>query len=255
MCFRLAAALLLASTLPGVLAAQGSWHVDPVPAFRIAALAPSGETRFTVLTSVTQLGNGDIVVADGGTASLTFLTPAGVVTRRTGRQGAGPGEFEQLWWMGRCGGDSLVVHDLAGRVSIFSPGGTFVRQVAITDPVGIIRCGTSGRLAMLALQPTDPPKHGSFRPSTKLLTTRGKESPRELRRGGPGTEFALLNSMPVPDPLGKQTVVAVLGEDILLGTGDSTVLERLAPDGRRVGTIRWTATRAKATAQGSHDRP
>jgi hypothetical protein len=59
-----------------------------------------------------------------------------------------------------------------------------------------------------------------------------------LRRDVPAAEFALVNSMPVPFPLGRTAALAVIGTETILGTADSAVLERIGPDGRLLGLIR-----------------
>lgn len=70
--------------------------------------------------------DGSFLLRDGNDPALALYDSSGVLVRRFGRQGAGPGEFERSYpaWLG----DTLVVHDPGqSRISLFALDGTLIR--------------------------------------------------------------------------------------------------------------------------------
>lgn len=217
---------------------QSTWTISSQPTLAIPATTESGDVNFGVLTAATRLTSGELLVADGATSQLIRFSPQGSRLGTLGRPGSGPGEFSTLWWMGRCGADSLWIHDLnRPYLSRFSGNGGFARQLQPPEVAGIVRCGANGQLALLTLGAPPDPSSTTVRPKANLLMARG-DSFVTLRSDIPANEFALVNSMPVPSPLGRMSAIAVVGPETILGTADSAVLERIGPDGRLIGIIR-----------------
>lgn len=233
--------LVLAASLiiPAPANAQRAWSISTTPSLEIPAITEAGEVNFGIVTSATRLPNGDIVVADGSAGALVRFSATGVLLSRAGRIGSGPGEFRSLRWMGQCGPDSLWTQDLnQPRLSLFTASGGFVRQVMPPHPATLVQCGATGRLILLTLGPPPAGGEATFRQIGDLFALTSANEFVQLRTGVPATEFALIGSMPVPDPLGRTTVLAVQGQEALLGTADSAVLERIGPDGQSLGYIR-----------------
>jgi len=70
--------------------------------------------------------DGSFILRESDEATLTLYATDGSVIRRFGREGAGPGEFNQPYpaWMG----DTLVVHDPAqARITLFALDGTVLK--------------------------------------------------------------------------------------------------------------------------------
>lgn len=89
------------------------------------------------LQDATRLSDGRLALLDLDRKAVVLLTPEGKLLGVTGRDGAGPGEFQLPLWLGRCGADTLYVWDRGlVRVSILSPAGDLVREFrpAITAP-------------------------------------------------------------------------------------------------------------------------
>lgn len=217
--------------------AQATWTISSQPTLEIPATTDSGDVNFGVLTAATRLTSGELLVADGSASQLIRFSPQGRRLGIFGRPGSGPGEFSTLWWMGKCGADSLWIHDLnRPYLSRFTGDGAFVRQLQPPEPAGIVRCGANGQLALLALGAPPVPSGSTVRPTATLLLAQG-DSFVTLRHNVPANEFALVNSMPVPSTLGRSATIAAIDSEIILGTADSAILERLGPDGRLLGII------------------
>ena len=79
--------------------------------------------------------NGNIVVADGlsaGTHRLLIYDSTGRFLFSAGREGKGPCEFSQLWWVSGLPDDSMAAYDYAEhRVSIFDRAGKCARMIPL----------------------------------------------------------------------------------------------------------------------------
>lgn len=105
------------------------------PALLEASLAldlPMGDDDSVLVGSLqdaTRLSDGRLALLDLDRKAVVLLTAEGKLLRVTGRDGAGPGEFQSPRWIGRCGADTLHVWDRGlDRVSILSPEGDLVRE-------------------------------------------------------------------------------------------------------------------------------
>jgi hypothetical protein len=112
------------------------WRVADTPDVDIGVLEGADEYQLFQVRDAKRLADGRIVVANGGTNELRFYDRDGTYLASAGREGGGPGEFQQVGWMRTFGGDSLMVYDFSlGRISVFDAEGTFARSFKIT-PVG-----------------------------------------------------------------------------------------------------------------------
>jgi hypothetical protein len=59
-------------------------------------------------------GRGIIIARPGSAGDPRVQHGKGALLRRTGREGAGPGEFRHLTWIAPLGGDSVAALDGAG---------------------------------------------------------------------------------------------------------------------------------------------
>jgi len=98
-----------------------------IPARRDLAAVPS----LYKVRGATRLGDGRLVVLNAGTEQLLLFTPGGEPTAAVGRRGGGPGEFVGPDWLGRAGGDTLLVWDTRlNRLSFFHAG-SFLRSLTL----------------------------------------------------------------------------------------------------------------------------
>ncbi len=102
---------------------------------RLNSSAIKPEEGFSGVVGAAFLPNGTIVVADAGRKSIHRFDTSGKYLGSTGREGKGPGEFDDLLSMRACSDGTLLAFDFAlNRISMFDIKGAYVR--AITPPRG-----------------------------------------------------------------------------------------------------------------------
>lgn len=124
------------------------WRVAPEPMLDLGGEgAPEDASLFRVAGAV-RLGDGRVVVADGGSTSLKVFAADGALLQSVGGPGSGPGEFRSLQFFGRLAQDSLVVFDLGlGRLSVFTADGVLAREARIGAAAGSPRSSVRGVFA------------------------------------------------------------------------------------------------------------
>lgn len=74
----------------------------------------------------------ELVVANGGDATIRFYSPTGEHVRTVGGRGGGPGEFAQLTTLLRLRGDSLLAFDRRRRSAVlFDASGVYAGRVSL----------------------------------------------------------------------------------------------------------------------------
>jgi hypothetical protein len=105
------------------------WRVSAEPSLDIGVVEGDSVYQLFRVTGALMTSVGGVLVANSGNGEIRFFDSDGVFQRSTGRKGGGPGEFEDLMWILRTRGDSLMAYDWRyRRVSILSPQGDFVRS-------------------------------------------------------------------------------------------------------------------------------
>lgn len=108
------------------------WRLSESPRTGIGIVEGDPHYQFANVARAVRLGDGRIVVANGGSHELRFYDGFGVYLAASGAEGGGPGEFQALSWMGKFAGDSLIVYDAnSRRVSVFDPAGSFARSATL----------------------------------------------------------------------------------------------------------------------------
>ncbi len=108
--------------------------------------------------SVGYLSDGTIVVNE--TTSLKFFSRTGTFVRQVGRAGAGPGDFVATRKVCVLRGDTILVLDNRGTLSIWDRTGRHVRSFA---DAGLVRgegCSRDGRV--IVTSPASPKRVGRF---------------------------------------------------------------------------------------------
>ena len=107
--------------------------------------APPSEIEFFRVTGALQLDDDRIVVADGGNDRVVFSDGAGRFLHATGREGDGPGEFQDVRMIARGLADSLLVWDRRlRRMSVLAPSGRFARSFALETTEDVPFANVSG---------------------------------------------------------------------------------------------------------------
>jgi hypothetical protein len=107
-----------------------SCRIAPEPSVSIGA--PSGQQAY-VLSSVfgaSLMSDGRIVLVNGGTNNIRFYDPRGRHLMTAGREGDGPGEFRNPFYLFVLPGDTTWVGDYSPwRFHVYAPNGAWVRTV------------------------------------------------------------------------------------------------------------------------------
>jgi hypothetical protein len=223
--------------------AQLGWMIGSSPTVDIGGGATAGPYR---VVEATRLGDGRIVVASAGANALDLYSPTGEHLRTIGRPGGGPGEFQALFWVGRLPGDSIAAWDAAlGRLSVFTSSGDFARSVTPATSLGLFpqAAGVFGDGRVLIAVRAAAAGLGTGlrveRDDVSYVALGGDGQAQPIGRF-PGTEMLLsggsgLGLLMRPLPFGRQTVAAVRGERVYVGTGDAFELRGYEPgNGLRV---------------------
>lgn len=227
-----------------VLSSSGSLHVSATPILSIESTARDGSVLFDRVSNAVRLEDGTVVVADPGGFALRYFDRHGALVATAGRAGSGPGEFQYVGWVGRCGAGEVHVWDpIQLRLTVFDAMGRFIRQQPLPVHPALIQCDEKGAFAALLMPKVftrpDPntgvsPKHfGDL-----LAWQRDADSAEKV------------GSLPLGEsrPLGVVTRMAVGPGGIYVGTGDSSTLQIYGFDGRRIEDITIPIERRLTTA-------
>lgn len=108
------------------------WRIGPEPMVSIGEVVGEEAYMLDQVSDAVILPDGRVVVANTGTNELRVYDAAGVHVAIWGRQGEGPGEFQDLVGVDVWPGDSVVAWDFRNRtISVFDAGGTFGRSFVL----------------------------------------------------------------------------------------------------------------------------
>ena len=235
------------------------WTVDSLPSVTIGVEEGDPQREFFRLTDARRLSDGRIVAANASSNELRYFSGEGDYLCTSGRQGAGPGEFERLAWLQLLPHDTLLVYsaDGAGRLSVFSPEGHFVRTLTVpragdgryASPRGMLRSGallvSFGRGYGVGVP------SGTYRDSVSLVVHRGDSTIATI---GPlpsmeSVVVATGNSMSVTGVIFGRYLVSGIGPDgFLVGSNERYELSRYDTLGRLTGSIRLDRPLTPVTA-------
>lgn len=196
------------------------------------------------VTGAVRLADGRIVIANGGTRELKFFDPNGSHLRTTGGAGGGPGEFENLSWLGQAGSDTLLVWDSqARRLSIFHANGNFVSSVTAGQELpgfAVLLRGVFGD-GSFVLEPGESPfafvgrSTGVIRDSITLIRYHRNGSNADTLGRFPGSERFLLQrdgGFSLADVFfGRRTFTAIRGDRLYVADNDRFEISAYDPDG------------------------
>ncbi len=141
------------------------WRLSQEPTLDIGVMNGELEYQFFQIAGAVRMPDGRLAVADRGSGEIRFFDGAGRYLDATGQKGEGPGEFQELFFLRKIRGDSLMVYDWSPRqVSILSPKGDFSRLFELTVLT------TSGGFPIVA----DPLPGGDLLLATNMFLTSGE---------------------------------------------------------------------------------
>ena len=241
----------ICAQVPGARRSSGAWRIDSKPIFDVGAETGDMLDTFGEVVGAARVPNGDIVVADAKYYSLRYFAPDGKFRREVGRKGDGPGEFQSIMRMIRCG-DSLYVQERGTSVwSVFGATGMFKRKYLPVLPSAHdripydTRCTAAGLLIHDGWENPADRKPGVFRSkipfwianSDGSIRARLGDFPSGERFGTVSQDTRRLNGTG-PLPLGKQPVLAIGRTRAYVGTADSFAINVFTIDGKPLGMIR-----------------
>jgi hypothetical protein len=110
--------------------ATASCSVDSTPVFSIGVDEGEPDYELYRVFGATRLSDGRIAVANQGTNEVRFYDAAGRFTGRSGREGQGPGEYSNIFYLWALPGDTLYVGDYdPWHYEVLDGQGTFIRSV------------------------------------------------------------------------------------------------------------------------------
>jgi hypothetical protein len=111
---------------------DAGWTVASEPELSVGVVEGDDVYQLFRIQGAAQLGDGTLVVVNGGTQELRFYDPAGRHVRTVGGRGAGPGEF-QFPRLVAARPDSFVVSDMGNnRYTFHDASGAVSRSVTPT---------------------------------------------------------------------------------------------------------------------------
>jgi hypothetical protein len=126
-----------------------AWTLDPVPILDLATSGTGPAHEFYRVADATRLADGRILVADGGSSQVRSFAAVGASLQVTGREGEGPGEYQQISSVHAFAGDSMVVYSWPTRLTVLGPDLSFGRTVSLGDHAQDIHLVEGGLLATL----------------------------------------------------------------------------------------------------------
>ncbi|HLL45570.1 MAG TPA: hypothetical protein VK399_02635 [Longimicrobiaceae bacterium] len=213
-----------------------AWTVSAAPTVEIGTFEGEPAYQLYQAVSAARLGDGRIVVANGGTKEVRYYGPDGRHLKSVGGDGEGPGEFRSIHWVGALPGDSVAAWDpIQKRITVLDPRGGVARMsktTAIPGMVpqvrGVLADGslvlTSGfnTAAMMGERGVRRDtatylrvgRDGSVRDTLGRFP--GMENYVDMNKEGGSTNFTVRQL-----PFGRQAVAAGGGERLYVGTGEA----------------------------------
>ena len=252
-------ALLILTPGGPLTAAQARWRVSEQPVVTLGDVENDTAQLFEVVAGATRLRDGRILVGDRDEHSLHLFESDGRLVRSFGRKGGGPGEFNYLAQLWRCG-DSVVTWDIDGhRASVFDLEGRFVRMFRFGSPeagAGVpygSACNRRGVFVHSGWGDMRPSTPNNYRGQVAFWTSRADSSVllRLGRRPGSERRVHVVDGQIVgsaPLEFGRQTEVAIGSGRIYLGIAERYEILVFSASGDSLEPIRKNRAPAPVTA-------
>jgi hypothetical protein len=202
------------------------WRVGTDPILDLSTTGEGPEHEFFRVSDALRLSDGRIVVANSGSSQVRVYSPEGAHLASIGREGEGPGEFTRFFGIDAIAGDSLLVHTYPSRVTILSPDLEVVRVFDVDRLARRLQAFAGGMLGTVGIpMREDPGENALVRMPERLIRFDLEGAPRDTIFEVPGSEtFLFMSELGASGgrPLfGKNTVVATVGDALVIGLADS----------------------------------
>lgn len=238
------------------------WVVAQSPQVDIGGQAGDEAYDFGQVVAAYRLGDGRIAVGNGATFEIRFYDTAGVHAKSVGRQGSGPGEYQNMSAVLRGEGDSLLVIDMATRrITVLDDHGATARSfslggasgvtvptngtVSLAIPTGVF---TDGSILGVGLAfKIGEKREGIYRDSAVYVRYGPDGAVADTLGRQPSLEMETMQltfgtqsfSSPTELPLGKTTHSAVHGGSFYLAKNYAWEIEGREADGTLKSLIRF----------------
>jgi hypothetical protein len=251
----IAVASLLVSACADTAATPGGlaeWTVGATPTLAITGDNAQGEPQIGSAEGVTRLPDGSVLVADRGLFALRWFDSTGTLVRSVGREGKGPGEFEYIARLFRCG-DSVFVNEItkAKPWLVFTLDGTMAREFAFDSPQGIstyrTTCNSRGQFLHMGWERIRDMEPGRRRGMVPYWIS-GADGISTATLGDlPGSERLVSPNGSRPHPLGREPVLAIGQDRAYVGTADSFTVRTFTLNGEPLESLRYDDTDLRTT--------
>lgn len=225
-----------------------AWSLEATPAVQIGEGEQPDSLLLSRLWDVTRTANGTFVLVDGASQRLQRHAADGTLLGWSGRRGSGPGEFGSVYRVFGCGGDTVAVHDLRRRLSIWDERGTFVRELSaapvalsgVSEILGFAP-GCTALLARTTREQREAAPRG--RDEDRVLWLQGDALARDTLLAMPGFDREYVEYGPTARryvvPWSSMPAYALVGERIVVGEGDRAEYRLFDRRGRLERIVRW----------------
>ena len=225
-----------------------AWRVSQEHTVNIGVIDGDPVYQLFQARAFLRLGDGRIVIGNRGSHDVRWYDEHGTFLRAAGGKGGGPGEFEDLRWIGLLPGDSVMAYDISHRrLSIFDPQGTFVRSATIQNPMLYFAHSVldDGSVVMYRWSSTGDGVSRRFTTVIRfddggtlldtIVTVSGPEVQIESRPGpNPGSIFSTSRRL----MFGHDAVMAPSGSLVYVGSQDRYEIDLWDTTGTLVASVR-----------------
>jgi hypothetical protein len=201
------------------------WQVESEPALRIGQVEGEAAFQFYRIRAVDLAADGGLIVLDGASSELRRYDVRGHHQWSAGKQGGGPGEFQQPSYVGQQVDGSILIWDrAAARLTVIDAGGEAVateRHVAASgdppNPYGVFNGG-----ALMATFPRSitPPSAGSILTDTIDVWWYDRvTAERRILATSAGPVWVWTGRYQLPVPFTANPLRAVLGNRLVIASG------------------------------------
>jgi len=228
------------------------WTVGATPILAITSDDALGEPQIGAAEGATRLPDGSVLVADRGLFALRWFDSTGTLVRSVGREGKGPGEFEYIARLFRCG-DSVFVNEItkAKPWLVYALDGTMARDFSFDSPQGIstyrTTCNANGQFLHMGWERIRDMQPGRRRGMVPYWIS-GADGVSTATLGDlPGSERLVSPNGSGPHPLGREPVLAMGRDRAYVGTADSFTVRTFTLNGEPVESLRYDDTDLRTT--------